>query len=38
MGRTSLGTILVAFLVGLAYGALGTVGHRAVLRLSLIHI
>ena len=38
MGRTSLGTIVVAFLVGLAYGALGTVGHRAVLRVGEVAI
>ena len=38
MGRTSLGTLVVAFLVGLAYGALGTVGHRAVLRVGEVAI
>ncbi|MGW9630499.1 DUF6113 family protein [Agromyces sp. NPDC055520] len=29
-----IGTIVVAFLIGIAYGALGTIGHRAALRIG----
>ncbi|MGH3703860.1 MAG: hypothetical protein ACRDT9_04450 [Agromyces sp.] len=36
--RTSLGTLVVAFLVGLVYGALGTVGHRASLSIGEVSI
>ncbi|MBM7831319.1 hypothetical protein JOE59_002024 [Agromyces cerinus] len=33
-----IGTIVVAFLVGLAYGTLGTVGHRATLQVGEVSI
>ncbi|MEF3405760.1 DUF6113 family protein [Agromyces sp. CCNWLW203] len=38
MSGSRLGTILIAFLVGLVYGALGTIGHRAVLRIGDVAI
>ncbi|WP_022894846.1 DUF6113 family protein [Agromyces subbeticus] len=33
-----IGTIVIAFLIGLAFGTLATVGHRSVLRIGEIAI
>lgn len=33
-----IGTIVIAFLIGLAFGALATVGHRSTLRIGEIAI
>ncbi|PWC03003.1 hypothetical protein [Agromyces badenianii] len=38
-GRGSrLGSIVVSFLIGLVYGALGTVGHRAAIQIGDISV
>jgi hypothetical protein len=37
-GSSRIGTIVVSFLIGLVSGALGTVGHRATLRIGEISI